>query len=153
MTKEELKEAIASTIVENGQKAITAESLANLLNEIVDAAGSGGGSGGGTGGGAVTIMIDESNVAPNEKNAEAFVTISNAYNNGVPVSVMAMYSLLGMPLCMPITAYFYEGEADVILLFVDLTFLFGEFICQRYTMTSDGTVTLFIEEPEEPTTE
>lgn len=141
MTKEELKEAIASTIVENGQKAITAESLANLLNEIVDAAGSGG-----TGGGAVTIMIDDSNAAPNEKNAEAFATISNAYNNGVPVSVMAMFSFLGMPLCVPIEAYFYEGESDAILLFVDLTCIFGEVSCYRYIMTSDGTITPYTEE-------
>lgn len=141
MTKEELKEAIASTIKENGQKAITAESLANLLNEIVDAAGSGG-----TGGGAVTIMIDDENVAPNEKNAEAFATISNAYNNGVPVSVMAMYSLLGLPICMPIAAYGYEGEADAILLFVDLTSIFGEVASYQYIMTSDGTIMLYTEE-------
>lgn len=144
MTKEELKEAIASTIVENGQKAITAESLANLLNEMVDAAGSGGG--GSAGSDAVTIMIDDENVAPNEKNAEAFATISNKYNNGVSVSVMAMYSLLGMSICMPITAYFYEGESDVILLFVDLSFIFGEFACPQYIMTSDGTVMLYTEE-------
>jgi hypothetical protein len=45
MTKEELKEAIAATITENGQKGITGQALANLLNEIVDAAGEGGGGG------------------------------------------------------------------------------------------------------------
>ena len=39
MTKKELKEAIAATITENGQKGITGQALANLLNEIVDAAG------------------------------------------------------------------------------------------------------------------
>ena len=43
MTKEELKEAIAATITENGQKGITGQALANILNEIVDAAGEGGG--------------------------------------------------------------------------------------------------------------
>ena len=47
MTKEELKEAIAATITENGQKGITGQALANLLNEIVDAAGEGGGGAGG----------------------------------------------------------------------------------------------------------
>lgn len=46
MTKEELKEAIAATITENGQKGITGQSLANLLIDIVDAAGEGGGGGG-----------------------------------------------------------------------------------------------------------
>lgn len=146
MTKEEIKEAIASTIVENGQKGITATALANLLNEIVDAAGSGGGTGGGTGGGAVTIMIDDDNVAPNEKNAEAFATISNAYNNGVPVSVMAMFSLLGLPICVPIAAYIYEGESDAILLYVDLTFLLGEVSYSQYIMTSDGTIMPYTEE-------
>lgn len=44
--KEELKEAIAATITENGQKGITGQSLANLLIDIVDAAGEGGGGGG-----------------------------------------------------------------------------------------------------------
>lgn len=141
MTKEELKEAIASTIVENGQKAITAESLANLLNEIVDAAGSGG-----AGGDAVTIMIDGGNVAPNEKNAEAFAIISNKYNNGTPVSVMAMYSLFGMFICVPIAMYFYEGESDVILLVVDLSCMLGELAYQQYVMTSDGTVMPYTEE-------
>ena len=142
MTREELKEAIASTIKENGQKAITAESLANLLNEIVDAAGSGGG----TGGGAVTIMIDDENVAPNEKNAEAFATISNAYNNGVPVSVMAMFSLFGLLICVPIAVYGYDGEADAIFLFVDLTSLLGDGHYPQYIMTSDGTIMLYTEE-------
>ena len=37
MTKNELIEAINATIVPNGQKAITAESLANLLMEMVNA--------------------------------------------------------------------------------------------------------------------
>lgn len=142
MTKEELKEAIAATITENGQKGITGQALANLLNEIVDAAGSGGGSGGG----AVTIMIDDENVAPNEKNAEAFATISNAYNNGVSVSVMAMYSFLGLPVCMPIAAYGYDGEADAIFLYVGLSFVFGEVSYSQYIMTSDGTVTRYTEE-------
>lgn len=44
MTKEELKEAIDFTIVANGKKGITAELLASLLHEIVDASGEGGGS-------------------------------------------------------------------------------------------------------------
>ena len=142
MTKEELKEAIASTIVENGQKAITAESLANLLNEMVDASGSGGGAGGG----AVTIMIDDYNIAPNEKNAEAFATISNAHRNGTSVSVMTISLLLEIPLCMPITAYIYDEASDIIILFVDLTFLFGVHSLIQYTMTSDGTVIPYTEE-------
>jgi hypothetical protein len=41
MTKEELKNAISETIYSNGKKGISGDSLANLLNEIVDAAGEG----------------------------------------------------------------------------------------------------------------
>lgn len=42
MTKDELKTMLDSTIVANGQKGITAESLNNALTEMVDAAGEGG---------------------------------------------------------------------------------------------------------------
>ena len=45
MTKEELKNAISETIYSNGKKGISGDSLANLLIDIVDAAGEGGGSG------------------------------------------------------------------------------------------------------------
>lgn len=48
MTKQEILEAINATIVTNGQKGITAESLANILTEMTNAAGEGG-SGGGDG--------------------------------------------------------------------------------------------------------
>ena len=37
MTKEEIMEAINSTIIANGQKGITAESLSNLLIDMVSA--------------------------------------------------------------------------------------------------------------------
>ena len=85
MTKEELKEAIASTIVENNQKGITATALANLLNEIVDAAGEGGG-GGGTGGAVfVDLMVD----GPNEGNASAYQTLVNGWNTGTLYPVIA----------------------------------------------------------------
>lgn len=46
MTKQEILDAINATIAPNGQKGITAESLANILTEIVNAAGEGGGGGG-----------------------------------------------------------------------------------------------------------
>lgn len=42
MKKEELIEAILATIATNGQKGITAESLANILVEMVNASGEGG---------------------------------------------------------------------------------------------------------------
>lgn len=47
MTKDELKAMVDETIVANGQKGITAESLNNALTEIISAVGEGGGSGDG----------------------------------------------------------------------------------------------------------
>ena len=76
MTKEELKEAIASTIVENNQKGITATALANLLNEIVDAAGEGGSTGGGV------LMLDLMGAeGPNENNAIIRQTLMDGIAN------------------------------------------------------------------------
>lgn len=88
MTKEELKEAIASTIVENNQKGITATALANLLNEIVDAAGEGGS------GGAIAVSlatdVDESTgyLLPNEERAAAYNEILNHLLSGSACSVV-----------------------------------------------------------------
>ena len=93
MTKEEIKEAIASTIVENGQKGITATALANLLNEIVDAAGSGGGSSSGTGGViGVNMDVDPDTDSifgflPNEERAAAYQTIIDCLMENKPCSV------------------------------------------------------------------
>jgi hypothetical protein len=47
MTKNEIIEAINATIIPNGQKGITAESLANILLEIVNATPEGGSGGSG----------------------------------------------------------------------------------------------------------
>jgi 23S rRNA (adenine2503-C2)-methyltransferase len=43
MAKEDVKQAISETIVSNGKRGITAESLSNVLNLMVDEGGSGGG--------------------------------------------------------------------------------------------------------------
>lgn len=43
MNKQEIIEAINSTIIPNGQKGITAEALANILVEMANASGGGGG--------------------------------------------------------------------------------------------------------------
>lgn len=42
MAKEDVKQAISETIVSNGKKGITAQSLSNVLNLMVDEGGSGG---------------------------------------------------------------------------------------------------------------
>ena len=92
MTKEELKEAIAATITENGQKGITGQALANLLNEIVDAAGEGSGEG-------LTLKteIDTSTVTifsrPNEENALVYQTIVEGAANGVGYPVTLLFDL------------------------------------------------------------
>lgn len=96
MTKEELKEAIASTIVENNQKGITATALANLLNEIVDAAGEGGG--GNAGGGASNMLyLDVAGLdGPNEHNAQIFQTLEDGCANGVYYQVCLVTSIEGL---------------------------------------------------------
>lgn len=55
MTRQEIIDAINSTIVANGQKGITAESLNNILTEITNAAGDGNG-----GDGALKVFIPDS---------------------------------------------------------------------------------------------
>ncbi len=55
MTKAEIIEAINATIAPNNVKGITAESLANILIEMVNAAGEGGGSGDG----ALRVIVPE----------------------------------------------------------------------------------------------
>lgn len=55
MTKTEILDAINSTIITNGQKGITADSLRNILTEMTNAAGEGGS--GGSGDGILRIMV------------------------------------------------------------------------------------------------
>lgn len=126
MTKEELKEAIAATITENGQKGITGHALANLLNEIVDAAGEGGNS-------DIFVLdlpIDiDGNAIPSEKNAK----IRQKLIDGI--STMKFYPVfLGLPylpdengnvatgLTVKITIYGFldESRSDFVLLSTDL---------------------------------
>lgn len=81
MTKEEILEAINSTIVTNGQKGITAESLNNILVELANS--------GGSGAGGVTFYMGNVDTSSNPftatqsetqklHNAEMFQIIKNA---------------------------------------------------------------------------
>ena len=92
MTKEELKEAIAATITENGQKGITGQALANLLNEIVDAAGEGGGSGAGGDILIFNLRIDNETGAPittpSDENLQFRQTLIEGINNNKSYSVL-----------------------------------------------------------------
>lgn len=97
MTKAEIIEAINSTIVANGQKGITAESLANLLIEMASATPEGG-SGGSGGALFYAGVLNEDQTAFNltaeelEHNAAMYNTFVTS--NAVPVSIdMTRYYL------------------------------------------------------------
>lgn len=96
MTKEELKEAIAATITENGQKGITGQSLANLLIDIVDAAGEGGG-GGGAGGDILPFDLKfnaetfEPILTPSDENLQFRQTLIEGLTNNKHYIVFLRY--------------------------------------------------------------
>lgn len=86
MSKQELINAIQATITANGQKGITAESLANILIEMVNTAGEGG-SGGGSGVLAVRYSLDEDGMptfSEEDKvnNAAIYQMLYNVWYNG-----------------------------------------------------------------------
>ena len=91
MNKQEIIEAINSTIVANGQKGITAESLANLLIEMASATPEGGS--GGNGSLVVYIPVTEDifgmDVPLTEEqqanNAEVYAKCLECYNNNFPL--------------------------------------------------------------------
>ena len=74
MTKNEIIEAINSVIVSNDQKGITAESLANILIEMVNATPEGGGGGGGG------VMYIEITLGEDELTAEQKAHNAAIYN-------------------------------------------------------------------------
>lgn len=74
MTKNEIIEAINATIMPNGQKGITAESLANLLIEMVNATPEGGSS---SGSGQVVFYMG----IPNEEFTECTLTSEQQVHN------------------------------------------------------------------------
>lgn len=102
MNKQEIIEAINSTIMPNGQKGITAEALANILIEMANASGGGGG--------GVTFYIgnvDSSTETPTitvteeqkVHNAEMFQVVKNAEHlPSVVVDFSEYYSsMTGLP--------------------------------------------------------
>lgn len=131
MTKEELKEAIAYTIVENGQKGITATALANLLNEIVDAAGSGG-----SGGGGNEVLIDMPSIGmASEQNAAAYAKIAEGAANNVAYTIKCAGSDAGEYISYVATDYMYAEGLVMIGLYIS-GFYF------QLTLASDGTLSI-----------
>lgn len=97
MTKAEIIEAINSTIVANGQKGITAESLANILIEMASATPEGGS--GGSGGALFYAGVPNEDFTAFNLTAEELEHNAAMYNtfvtsNAVPVSIdMTRYYL------------------------------------------------------------
>lgn len=152
MTKEELKEAIAATITENGQKGITGQALANILNEIVDAAGEGGG-GGGAAGVTITLGIDLNTFSPfsdpNEGNANAFQTLAQGLTNNVayPVNLILDYSVLELGnMVFSLEGYFLDPENNQIPL---MSSIMAESFPGDILLNEDGSVTYIASEPTE----
>lgn len=99
MTKAEIIEAIEATIRPNGEKAITAESLANLLIEMVNATPEGGSGGGGVEY-IATEFVDPDSMELTEEamahNAELFAKLADIMANGgcMPSVSMNMEGLI-----------------------------------------------------------
>lgn len=79
MTKQDVLDAINATIVENGQKGITADSLRNLLTMMVEAMGEGG-----TGAGHVSFYIG----VPNVETMEFVLTPEQKAHNAEMVKIV-----------------------------------------------------------------
>lgn len=142
MTKEELKEAIAATITENGQKGITGQALANLLNEIVDAAGEGG-----SGGGAIAVSIDTDvdestgSLLPNKERAAAYNEILNHLLSGSACSVALC--TLGVSATSMTTMIEETEDGDMnITMSVILGYIEDTPLILNCVLKSDGSATL-----------
>lgn len=99
MTKQEILEAINSTIVPNDSKGITAESLANILTEIVNAAGEGGGVGGEyidmTMANPEDLTSTELTAEAKAHNAEVYIKLLQALTNNVGTPYISIPTGLG----------------------------------------------------------
>ena len=91
MTKEEIIEAIEATIRPNGEKAITAESLANLLIEMANATPEGGS------GGVLFLQIGETEDG-SDLTAEQLANNVEVYNKTAETTGNIPVFLLGQPL-------------------------------------------------------
>lgn len=142
MTKEELKEAIAATITENGQKGITGQALANLLNEIVDAAGEGGGN---AGGGTLALLaeLDTSEGTffsnPNETNALLYQKLITGLDSCMAYSV-SMFLAVDM-------SEIGAGVVKMVVQAIDYSYSFDGLIVNfgdsgSYLLSENGSMTV-----------
>ena len=137
MTKNELIEAINATIVPNGQKAITAESLANLLMEMVNATPEGG-NGGDASNSDLKVCVSQSlggELTPEmiEENSITFDALFQDPTRRVTVNVITD----GIHYAYIPFAVMTNQEYDVVVISVDL-------VDERFMilLNRDGTLTI-----------
>lgn len=156
MTKEEIIAAIAETVAPNNIKGITAESLANILTEIVNASGESGG-----GSGSLMVYIGQLDL---ETGAMSQTAEQKAHNADV---FKAVKSAEAMPAILAEISEMYSGLTGAIVkasaislmnLYVseDLcgipdgaVILATQMIGTEVALTSDGTVIKYVEESNE----
>lgn len=146
MTKNEIIEAINSTIIPNGQKGITAEALANILIEITN------GSGGGTGDVVYAGTADAATGALTQTdeqklhNAEVFQLVKNSES---PVSLFMDMSdsfaqtsgfTAKMHNAATLIAYIPQESASVVGFPNETVMIGGYDLGGDYMLSPDGTV-------------
>lgn len=145
MTKEEILSAIEATIKPNNQKGITAESLANILTEIVNASGGSGGSGG-ISGYYFDLAADDSGVSTPDAmahNAEVYAQVYDRISQpNVPFISLYDETLFGsfLPMVIGVEGDSIIAQAAYITGFDPATFnLYGMSITMA--IAQDGSVT------------
>lgn len=143
VTKDDAREVIDSVIIENGERGITAHSLAGVLHTMVDAAGS-------SDGGSLVLhlsLLDQNTMMfgseANEVNAKVFQTImesSESYYN-----IKAVFDLtqsLGFsPIC-EIDMYVRVPDMNIVGFMCSSmeSFLFSKIRPILFTLSEDGSI-------------
>ena len=154
MTKEEIIAAIAETIAPNNIKGITADSLANILTEIVNASGESGG-----GSGSLVVYIGQGDLETGEMsqtaeqkahNADVFKAVKSAeVMPAISVEISEMYSgltgaIVKASAISPMNLYVPEDLCGI----PDGAVMIGT-ESTEVALISDGTVIKFVEESNE----
>lgn len=101
MTKTEILEAINATIIPNDKQGITADSLNNILTEIVNAMSEGSGSSGGSG-----YYIDMTLVNPDDQASIDLTADAMVHNAQLYATLMSVYSAGNMSAVGPVSTIF-----------------------------------------------
>lgn len=151
MTKAEIIEAINSTIVANGQKGITAESLANLLIEMASATPEGSG---GSGGLHVYVplpaeVVDVDIPITEEQqahNAEVYAKCLECFNNKTPLPVIVADLSDAFEAAMGVECIYTEVSFNSVFTPVEVNGMVGLTIMTNMLQTcmiaEDGSVTV-----------